>query len=193
MATNYLISTDDLKRKGLIHQNTDTKLLSVAIKRVQDRQIQPALGSPLFRALLTRVENNDWNATYRELMDDYIIPALVALVDAKVVTIGSNKITNKGTGRVQDENLQPNTKGDNALFRDELESDAEFYLRRLVGFLVDDAGSNYPEYTEGITRSAHDLKRDRKTYRPPWLTTTQSYTRYIDSDDCCDPENGNCK
>lgn len=193
MATNYLISTDDLRKKGLIHVNTDTKLLSVAIKRVQDRRIQPALGSPLYRALLTRVENNDWNATYRTLMDDYIVPAMVALVDAKMVTIGSNKITNKGTGRIQDDNLQPNQTSDNSLFQDELESDAEFYLRRLIGFLVDDAGVDYPEYTEGITRSAHDLKRDKKSYRIPFVTTTQSSRPYLDSKDRCDDEFGNCK
>lgn len=193
MATNYLLSTDDLKKKGLIHQNTDTKLLAVAIKRVQDRRIQPTLGSPLYRALLTRVENNDWNANYRELMDDYVVPAMVALVDAKIVSIGSNKITNKGTGRVQDENLQPNIKGENKLFQDELESDAEFYLTRLIGFLMDDAGTKYPEYTEGITRSHHDLKRDKKSYFIPWLTTTQPSKPYLDSKDRCDDEYGDCK
>jgi hypothetical protein len=33
---NYLLSVENLKKLGLIHSNTDAKLLSVAIKRSQD-------------------------------------------------------------------------------------------------------------------------------------------------------------
>ena len=47
---NYLLSVENLKKLGLIHSNTDTKLLAVAIKRSQDMHIQPALGTPLYNA-----------------------------------------------------------------------------------------------------------------------------------------------
>ena len=95
MATNYLIAVEDLKKKGLIHQNTDTKTLKVCIKRVQDMVIQEATGSILYRALLLRVQNTDWNADYRTLMNDYVIPALVANVDYKVALYNHEKIRNK--------------------------------------------------------------------------------------------------
>lgn len=180
MAINYLLSTDDLKKKGLIHQNTDTKLLSRAIQIVQDRELQPILGSILFRALLTRVENNDWNADYRDLMDNYVVPCLVAMVDAQVVTIGTNKITNKGTGKSTDDNFNPNNTQDNALFKDELQDIAEFYKARLIGLLCDDDGVKYPEYEEGITRTAHDQKPNKKAYSIPWITTTQHSRPYKD-------------
>ena len=140
MAVNYLISTENLKKKGLIHQNTDTKVLSVAIQRTQDRVIQPALGSPLYRALLTRVENNDWTADYRTLMDDYVVPAMVAYVDFKVAKLTHTKITNKTTGNLNDDNMTSSTKQEVDQFREELRSDAEFYLERLIGFLKDDCG-----------------------------------------------------
>jgi hypothetical protein len=51
---NYLLSVENLKKLGLIHSNTDAKLLSVAIKRSQDMAIQPALGTPLYKALLVK-------------------------------------------------------------------------------------------------------------------------------------------
>ena len=181
MAVDYLLSTDDLRKKGLIHVNTDTKLLSRAIQLVQDMEIQPILGSPLFRALLTRVRNNDWNADYRELMDDYVVPALVASVDAQIVVIGTNKITNKGTGRTTDDNFNPNNTADNSLYKDRLESFADFYKRRLVGFLCDDNGEKYTEYDQAITRTSHDLRPDKKSYRIPWVSTTQEH-RYYDCD-----------
>tara|TARA_R110001592_G_scaffold101583_7_gene287446 strand:+ start:1884 stop:2396 length:513 start_codon:yes stop_codon:yes gene_type:complete len=168
MATNYLISTESLKKKGLIHQNSDTKILSVAINRVQAMNIQPALGSPLFRALLTRVASDTWSTDYRELMDDYVIPALVSLVDYKVALLSNVKITNKTTGRVSDENITANTVSETVSFRDELHKDAEFYLERLIGFLEDDCGTKYPEYTESITRTNHDLKKIKTGYRINW-------------------------
>ena len=40
---NYLLSVENLKKLGLIHSNTDTKILAVAIKRSQDIQLQPAI------------------------------------------------------------------------------------------------------------------------------------------------------
>ena len=57
---NYLLSVENLKKLGLIHMNTDTKILSVCIKRSQDMQLQPALGTPLYKALLDRVETSTW-------------------------------------------------------------------------------------------------------------------------------------
>ena len=169
MATNYLVSVENLKKKGLIHTNSDTKILAVAINRVQSMNIQPALGSPLYRALLVRVASDTWTANYTELMDDYVVPALVALVDYKVALLSNVKIVNKAVGRSSDENLTANTVSETISFRDELHKDAEFYLERLIGFLKDDCGTNYAEYTEAITRTNHDLKKIKSGYRPNWI------------------------
>ena len=117
---NYLLSVENLKKLGLIHNNTDTKLLAVAIKRSQDMHIQPALGTPLYRALLDRVETNTWTQDYLDLMNDYVIPCLVAFVDYRAALLVTEKITNKTTGRVQDENIQANTLAEVNEFRDQL-------------------------------------------------------------------------
>ena len=71
---DYLLSVDNLKKLGLIHMNTDTKLLAVAIKRSQDIQLQPALTTPLFKALLLRVNTNTWTQPYLDLMNDFVTP-----------------------------------------------------------------------------------------------------------------------
>jgi len=168
MATQYLVSVENLKKQGLIHQNSDTKILAVAIKRVQEMNIQPATGSPLFRALLVRVASGVWTADYSELMDDYIIPALVSLVDYKVSLLSNVKIVNKAVGRSSDENITANTTSETISFRDQLHKDAEFYLERLICFLRDDCGTKYPEYNEAITRTNHDMKKIKTGYRINW-------------------------
>ena len=93
---NYLLSVENLKKLGLIHSNTDTKLLAVAIKRSQDMYIQPALGTPLYKALLDRVETSTWTQDYLDLMNDYVIPCLVAFVDFK--NSGRKKVSGDRAG-----------------------------------------------------------------------------------------------
>ena len=164
---NYLLSVENLKKLGLIHNNTDTKLLAVAIKRSQDMHSQPALGTPLYNALLLRVETSTWTADYLTLMNDYVIPCLVAFVDYRAALLLNEKMTNKSTGRVSDENLQANTLTDVHEFRDQLRKDAYFYKERLVGFLMDDQAVKYPEYCDMCSDHCNEyVKKDKTGYRP---------------------------
>ena len=170
MANNYLIKVQALKQKGLVHQDADTKLLKRCIIICQDKMIQPATGSILYRALLTRVEDNDWTANYRTLMNDYIVPALVALVDYKASVYLSRQLRNKGTGKSTDEDFAILDQEELSLAKNELRADAEFYVERLVGYLKDDNGTLFSEYTEGITRTNHDIKKDRGGYSNNFYT-----------------------
>lgn len=164
---NYLLSVENLKKLGLIHNNTDTKLLAVAIKRSQDMHIQPALGTPLYRALLLRVETNTWTQDYLDLMNDYVIPCLVAFVDYRAALLVTEKITNKTTGRVQDENIQANTLAEVNEFRDQLRKDAYFYKERLIGYLMDDQAVKYPEYCDMCSDHCNEyVKKDKTGYSP---------------------------
>ena len=164
---NYLLSVENLKKLGLIHSNTDTKLLAVAIKRSQDMHIQPALGTPLYRALLDRVETNTWTQDYLDLMNDYVVPCLVAFVDYRAALLLTEKMTNKSTGRISDENLQANTLTEVHEFRDQLRKDAYFYKQRLVGYLMDDQAIKYPEYCDMCSDNCNEfVQRDKTGYRP---------------------------
>jgi hypothetical protein len=164
---NYLLSVENLKKLGLIHNNTDTKILAVAIKRSQDMHIQPALGTPLYRALLLRVETNTWTQDYLDLMNDYVIPCLVAFVDYRAALLVTEKITNKTTGRVQDENIQANTLAEVNEFRDQLRKDAYFYKERLIGYLMDDQAVKYPEYCDMCSDHCNEfVKKDKTGYSP---------------------------
>jgi hypothetical protein len=162
---------ENLKKLGLIHNNTDTKLLAVAIKRSQDMHIQPALGTPLYRALLDRVETNTWTQDYLDLMNEYVIPCLVAFVDYRAALLVTEKITNKTTGRVQDENIQANTLAEVDEFRDQLRKDAYFYKERLIGYLMDDQATKYPEYCDMCSDHCNEFVRKDKTGYSPlnWI------------------------
>lgn len=164
---NYLLSVENLKKLGIIHNNTDTKLLAVAIKRSQDMHIQPALGTPLFRALLDRVETNTWTQDYLDLMNDYVVPCLVAFVDYRAALLLTDKLTNKGAGRVQDENQTTLELNQVAELRDQLRKDAYFYKERLIGYLKDDQATKYPEYCDMCSDHCNEyVKKDDTGYKP---------------------------
>jgi hypothetical protein len=164
---NYLLSVENLKKLGIIHNNTDTKLLAVAIKRSQDMHIQPALGTPLFRALLDRVETNTWTQDYLDLMNDYVVPCLVAFVDYRAALLLTDKLTNKGAGRVQDDNQTTLELNQVAELRDQLRKDAYFYKERLIGYLKDDQATKYPEYCDMCSDHCNEyVKKDDTGYKP---------------------------
>jgi hypothetical protein len=164
---NYLLSVENLKKLGIIHNNTDTKLLAVAIKRSQDMHIQPALGTPLFRALLDRVETSTWTQDYLDLMNDYVVPCLVAFVDYRAALLLTDKLTNKGAGRVQDDNQTTLELNQIAELRDQLRKDAYFYKERLIGYLKDDQATKYPEYCDMCSDHCNEyVKKDDTGYKP---------------------------
>ncbi len=165
---NYLLSVENLKKLGLIHMNTDVKILAVCIKRSQDMHLQPALGTPLYKALLLHVQNNNFTQDYLDLMNNYVIPCLVAFVDFRSAAILNEKLTNKAVGRQSDETMTANTDTETAHLRDMLRKDAYFYKQRLIGFLKDDNGVKYPEYLLCCDNNEcnESVTKDQTGYKP---------------------------
>jgi enoyl-CoA hydratase/carnithine racemase len=132
--TALLISTENVKRLGLVNENVNDKLIAVAIRRVQDLKLQEALTTPLYTVLMQKVVNNDVSGVYADLMNDYVAPCMVAYVDAYVAIFSNSKITNKTTGAIQDNNIRP--AGNELVdFTDKLEKQAMFYAQRLIDYL----------------------------------------------------------
>lgn len=165
---NYLITLENLKKLGFIHNNTDSKIITVSLKRAQDINLQPALKTPLYKALCLRVQNNDWTDTnYVTLMNEYVIPCLVAFVDYRCSKMLNEKITNKAVGRASDEYMTANSDEQTNVMRDTLRKDAYFYKERLIGFLKDDNGVMFPEYVEtNGTHCNENVTPDRTGYKP---------------------------
>lgn len=165
---NYLISAEEVIRRGLTHANVDAKSIVVAIARTQDIHIQSAIGTCLFKELLRRVNEGEWDNDYSTLMNDYVLPCLVAFVDYRMIDYSTEKITNKATGMLQDANLQAMSNTERNPMRDRLRKDAHFYLQRLIGFLKEDNGNKYPLYIDcGCNKE--NVKKERTGYRKNWI------------------------
>lgn len=158
-----LISTDKLKKRGYIHGNVEDSVLRTLIIRVQDTIVEPVLGTPLFKRLLAGIDADDLNADEITLMDDYIVPVMVAGCDYRSVGVITYQIRNKSVGLTQDEHLKAVSESENVRIKDELQSDMNHYKERLIGYLKDNY-TLYPEYTE-CSGNYEDLNPTKKTVK----------------------------
>jgi hypothetical protein len=81
----------------------------------------------------------------------------------------NEKLTNKSVGRIQDENITPNTDAETSALRDQLRKDAYFYKERLIVHLRADNGTLYPEYNQSSSSPgacSEDMLADRSGYTP---------------------------
>ena len=142
-----LISTTKLKKRGYIHENVEDSLLRTMIIRVQDTIVEPIIGTPLFKRLLKGIDDDDLTADEITLMDNYIVPVMVAGCDYRSVNVIVYQIRNKSVGTTRDEHLDPATESGNVRLKDELNADLRHYETRLIGYLKDNC-TLFPLYNE---------------------------------------------
>lgn len=157
---NYLIDLETLKHYSYIESDVNSEKLLVTLGRVQDRYIEPILGTPLYKKLLLDVENSTLTGDYVTLMG-YVLNCLYVGCEMKATTHQNFKIRNKYTGVGEDQNGRANSINENNNLKDELDKDFWFYKNRLIGYLKDNEAL-FPEYREVNGGSREELKPDRK-------------------------------
>ena len=154
----YLLDTNDLTQYGFVNGNVEEDVLTNSIWRIQETQLQPILGTPLYDKMKEMIQawfnsTSPKSGVYYDLWTNYIIPALIPLVEVKVTFHITMEIENKGVGTNRDEYMTANSVAQNNNLRDELKKDATFFKNQLIKHLCDDNGTNYPEYTEAISNT----------------------------------------
>lgn len=157
MDRKYFITTERLTQYGFIHGNVEEDIILNCIWRVQETQLQPVLGTPLYNKLQDDIKAGLSAGDYYDLMINYVIPVLIPLVEVKITWHITNEIENKGVGKNSDEYMRTNSVADNNNLRDELRKDVDHYRNQLIKHLCDDNGSKYPEYIER-TGNSEDMK-----------------------------------
>ena len=87
MTTTLLISEAKIRAFSDMNDSVDDALITNGIREAQDIAIQPIIGTKLYDALITKVNNNSLSGSYQSLVDDYIQPALVYASLYNVVVI----------------------------------------------------------------------------------------------------------
>ena len=154
----FLVDIDTLKEYSYIQSNVNTETLTITLKRVQDRYIEPAVGSSLYKRLLQGVKEDDLTADELELMER-VLNVIYVGCDIKSATHQNWKIRNKSVGTGNDEHVNANSLNESNNLIDELKKDLAIYKNKLIGYLKDNK-SKFPLYK--CSSNSEDINPESK-------------------------------
>lgn len=161
MATfRYLITINDYKAIGFMHEDVPDDKIKVLIRRVQDVYLENILGTSLLDKLLDDIENSSLTGHYKTLADKYVRDAVVAFCDYEAVLFLKIKLTAKTVGSMSDEHMQSADDNDTDTIQDKLWKHAVRYANRLRGYLKE-YSSDIDEYNNPST-DLDKLQPDRE-------------------------------
>lgn len=163
MALNitYIIDEATIKDLTTIDSNVDVKLLEKAIRNAQDIQIQTALGTALYRKILSDIDANTLAGDYLTLTDQYVSPALVEWVNFYAKPHLLYKLRNKSIDTQGGDSSSPISEGEMRQLREEDKNLAEWYTQRLKDYLCENH-ELFPELDQNNT--ADMIQPDKDNY-----------------------------
>lgn len=168
------ISESYLKNNTLVDDNVDQRLIIPSIMTVQDMQLHPILGTPLYEDLKTKITASTLNSDETTLINDYIAKMLLQWTMHELTMSMLFKYRNKSVATKSSDNSQPIDYQDLQFLRDDWKNKAEFYDKRLINHLIDNKAL-FPKYTA----SSDDMNARKSAYSTS-IYLGQSYNCWID-------------
>jgi hypothetical protein len=104
----YLVSAQTVKENTPMNTNVDDGLINTAIIDAQTINIQQACGTILYKKILSLVEDgsisNEENEKYKNLLDEYIQPAIISWTYVYSIPSIHTKVMNVGVVQQSSEN-----------------------------------------------------------------------------------------
>jgi len=150
-----LISETKLKNYTNINKNVDMDVLKAEIQIAQDIDVQTILGSLFYKHLLAGIQSDGtttWNPDETTLVNDYLQPFLIQTAYFNAIPQIMYRTMNRGIVEGQAENAKAVDIETMKYLRNVQKSRADFYLQRLMDFLLTGRGQNkLPEYNQAST------------------------------------------
>ena len=153
-----LIAPDDVKAGTYVNFNVDDAMLGPAIRETQDIWLQSIIGTRLYNRVLELVWNDineeedtindDDNVMYKDLLDGYVIPYLMAKVQAVLVMPSSYPTRNMGVVHPSDDNLNAQQLKDVLKAQQRYNAMADRFATQLSHWLCKNRGA-FPELNTG--------------------------------------------
>lgn len=136
MANAFFISETYLKDNSPLSRNIDMAELYPFAKTAEEVYIQEAIGTNLYDDLIAKIIANTLSAN-EIILCKKIRAALVWFTIYDALPFIHTKIRNIGTVKQNGENLETADRSDVSYLRKEVKNKADFYLRRLQGYLCE--------------------------------------------------------
>lgn len=150
MADILLTSEARVKEYLDISDNVNGKVINVAIRTAQSRYFETIVGETLYDKLCDLVHTGaitqEANAKYKALLDK-AQPLLCWRAAVELLNILPLKVGNVGVVKASDENLQPASQTEIIGKQNYYESEADFCLKKLQGWILEHH-ADYPELSQ---------------------------------------------
>ena len=150
MRNVLLCSPDFIRLNSNISDNCNSKVLSTAIREVQEDELMEIMGEILIEKIQDLVENNEIDLPANKIYKDTLDKAqmfIVYKVIAEVTMMFSFKIDNAGVTQSRDENLDYVGIDDVLTLKNHYDTKADHYAYLLQNYLMEHL-NEIPELTE---------------------------------------------
>jgi hypothetical protein len=146
MAEVLLISPEYLKQKTALNEAVEQNIIYPATLLAQDKYAEKYLGTDLFNAIKTKIDDDTLSGNYATLHTDYIKPMMVWATMVELYPYLWIKHDNGNLVSRISEDTQTIDTGQYKRLVDGATQNAQFYAERLVRYLCAN-GSLFPEYS----------------------------------------------
>lgn len=155
------VDVADIKANTIIEYNVDDAKIQPIILKAQQIYIQQALGSYFYDYLCTGVVSGTTSTIERDLIIDYIVPALTEAVLYEALPYINYKATNKAVVKQNSDNSTASDLSEIKYLRQGVKDMMDFYIKRLNKYLIDNS-SLFPQYEN--PESPENVERNSKSY-----------------------------
>ena len=148
MPKALFINATEVKRFSNLSGSVDSDRFLNAVYLAQRTHIQVLLGTKLYEKLANDIVNGQLTNSYRDLLDEYVKPALIHYSLVELYPRLNYQVSNKGIYKHNSENATSISQQelDDMVERERVA--AQFYADRFIDF-ISFKTSTYPEYLSG--------------------------------------------
>lgn len=166
MSKALFVTRHDISTFTAANGNIDNDKLLPFINIAQDIHIQNYLGSELYIKIQNDIVASSLTGDYLNLVNDYIKPMLLHWSMVEYLPYAGVNIANGGIYTKNPENSTALTKEHVDSLIQKSESVAQFYTRRFIDYMQNNASSLFPEYYDN---SNEDMYPDDVADNQTWV------------------------
>lgn len=166
MSKALFVTRQDISTFTAANGNIDNDKLLPFINIAQDIHIQNYLGSELYIKIQNDIVASNLTGDYLNLVNDYIKPMLLHWSMVEYLPYAGVNIANGGIYTKNPENSTALSKDHVDSLIQKSESVAQFYTRRFIDYMQNNASSLFPEYYDN---SNEDMYPDDVADNQTWV------------------------
>ena len=163
MATNKVLflSVDYLRDNTVINGDVDSELLEPFIMLAQNVHIEAVVGTKLYNSIIADIEADTLTGVDKDLVDNYLQPALVQWSLYEALPFINYKLTNKSIATKNSDNSDPVQLDELHYLRTNVRDVAEYMSERATKFLKNNTDL-YPLFLENY--ECDEIKPNKSNY-----------------------------